>query len=403
MLASIQSQFYHFTGWTRRHKRAVVLTTAAVAATYYVARRYYLASAQRERDAWVAAQNVAEEAAHARMQGHFESIQRIADTQTVPSVLPKLKEELLACVDLHALIAKLQAPRDSSEALPAAEKLKAWEQLKILSFTRTLTGMTAASLLELFIRVQLNILGRYVYMDAALDSKGLDGHRAMSLACQHTFLAYADYLPKSGLGLLVAHIQDAVQDVVGSLSLKTSMTHEDLRDALTHIRASFEGKAHRIGWAQYLIPLADEPLPATAPTGKEPMEAEEGSTALQDDAEDARVLANVLKETRVILRSDECHAVLSEALDAAFELMLRTLRQSWGSSELGKDVLPPSDTVVTKPLPLAKVVPLVAGVGPMMLAPSPGNEYLKAIASLPSMDSFCALVYASPPAPRDAA
>ncbi len=67
-----------------------------------------------------------------RLHEHFDSIQRISDTTTLPSLLPPLRERLHQLVDVDALTARLMAAR-GAEALTPAEKYAAWEELTVQS------------------------------------------------------------------------------------------------------------------------------------------------------------------------------------------------------------------------------------------------------------------------------
>ena len=67
-----------------------------------------------------------------RLHEHFDSIQRISDTTTLPSLLPALRERLYRLVDVDTPTARLIAAR-GAEALPPAEKYAAWEELAVLS------------------------------------------------------------------------------------------------------------------------------------------------------------------------------------------------------------------------------------------------------------------------------
>lgn len=68
-----------------------------------------------------------------RLQSHFESIQRISDTTTLPSVLPQLKASLFSKVDLSGLTEKLILGKDDPQALSQRDKMQLWQELKTLS------------------------------------------------------------------------------------------------------------------------------------------------------------------------------------------------------------------------------------------------------------------------------
>ena len=121
-----------------------------------------------------------------QLQLHFTKIQTIADTTTLPAVLPHLKARLLSLLDTAPITAALSAAASKStlqspqsdpatsaaggatSAVPTAqEKLRLWEELCLVSFCRSLAAVTSVALLGLFVRTQLNVLGRRVFLEAA--------------------------------------------------------------------------------------------------------------------------------------------------------------------------------------------------------------------------------------------
>ncbi len=50
--------------------------------------------------------------------------------------------------------------------MAADEKYAAWEEIKVLTFTRAVAASWMVSLLDLMNRVQLNILGRHLYLQS---------------------------------------------------------------------------------------------------------------------------------------------------------------------------------------------------------------------------------------------
>ena len=88
--------------------------------------------AARRRKRVQCAASDARAAAPRRLHEHFDSIQRISDTTTLPSLLPALRERLYRLVDVDALTARLMAAH-GPEALTPAQKYAAWEELAVLS------------------------------------------------------------------------------------------------------------------------------------------------------------------------------------------------------------------------------------------------------------------------------
>ena len=68
-----------------------------------------------------------------RLHDHFDSIQCISDTTTLPTLLPPLRSRLCALADVDALTRRLQEAASGATPLTAAEKVAVWEQLKVQS------------------------------------------------------------------------------------------------------------------------------------------------------------------------------------------------------------------------------------------------------------------------------
>ena len=68
-----------------------------------------------------------------RMQVHFENIQRIADTTTLPHAMHYLSCRIAEDLDLSHLTERLMKGKGQPNSLSSSEKLELWDRLKILS------------------------------------------------------------------------------------------------------------------------------------------------------------------------------------------------------------------------------------------------------------------------------
>lgn len=82
---------------------------------------------------------------------------------TVLSMLPTLREALMQQLNSESLTVLLKN-RPSN-------KLEIWEDLKIISFTRSIVAVYSTCMLVVLLRVQLNIIGGYIYLDNAAVGK----------------------------------------------------------------------------------------------------------------------------------------------------------------------------------------------------------------------------------------
>lgn len=134
------------------------------------------------------------------MQAHFDSIQRIADTTTLPHAMQYLNSRVMEELDVYHLMERLKKGKDQPNPLTSAEKIELWDRLKFLSmnlsldlfmqlvsfdvglneaslpfagicvspgFTRLVLSLWSMTILNLYIRVQVNILGRHLYINTA--------------------------------------------------------------------------------------------------------------------------------------------------------------------------------------------------------------------------------------------
>lgn len=157
------------------------------------------------------------------MQAHFETIQRISDTITLPHAIHDLNCRVAEDLDLSQLLERLIQGKGQPNTLTNSEKLELWDRLKILSmslvlastiiillvlwlcklsycskkikvkyayfpcfigFTRMALSVWAITMLSLYIKVQVNILGRHLYIDTA---RSLGSSNSMVRTCLFLF------------------------------------------------------------------------------------------------------------------------------------------------------------------------------------------------------------------------
>lgn len=94
---------------------------------------------------------------------HAEQERRGAAPMGVQAMMPLFSPPLCT----HAS----RQSKEQGPALSGPSKLALWEELKLAAFTRAVGALWLLPLLDLFVRVQLNILGRHLYLESALDSR----------------------------------------------------------------------------------------------------------------------------------------------------------------------------------------------------------------------------------------
>lgn len=70
-----------------------------------------------------------------RLQSHFENVQRVSDTVTLPYSTKYLRSRIAEELDLSPLTEKLMQGKGQVSPLSSKEKLELWEKLKVLSMS----------------------------------------------------------------------------------------------------------------------------------------------------------------------------------------------------------------------------------------------------------------------------
>ncbi|CAI7893675.1 unnamed protein product [Closterium sp. NIES-54] len=376
-----------------------------------------------------------EEREDAQIRAHFESIQRIADATTLPSVLPHLRTQLFSSINLTALTDALFSSRQHTVSatagsggggggegvaaaprapLSAQEKLRIWEDLKVLSFCRTLCGMWSLVLLSLFVRAQLNVLGRRVFLDAAVRSASSSSlqdpqqqawrKRQLPMRCQHQFIALADYLPQIGLRALTRDAQAFIAPILERLSLRDNISLPQLLSLIHDIRLEFEARDCAT-WQRYLLPpdnylpadLAATSLAADASAGRGPSGqglggmgeggggARMGGGGGMEDEEEQALLGELMDELRHVLSSYEFQEALSASLDALTEAAHEHLAAAFPSAP-PQTSLSPSSTPSHSTFASSSTSPLTStSTSPGHSTSSNTNTGAPAVASAPGV------------------
>eukprot|EP00894_Picocystis_sp_ML_P002710 jgi/Pico_ML_1/53227/g3807.t1 len=228
-----------------------------------------------------------------------------------------------------------------------------WNRIKVLSFVRTLASVWAVCLLNLLLRVQLNILGRRLYLDTALgEDRNVPGvPEPLTQLVQHQYLSHADYFPKRGIQILIAKMTRAVESVIGDVDLKQPT---DMTELMEYISTILE-----------------------RPVGAEPLSS------------DVAMLDAMVSETRSVLGSADFANLMGPVAREAAGMVVAHLPHLYGGPD-------------PQPLPFVKLVPAVAGITTLFL--DHPKACTQSLTALPQVHEFCVSVYAavgplSPPWP----
>jgi len=122
-------------GFWARHRRKILVSLGVAGAGYATYRLYDAHRAQLLRVEQLRAreEKAADDLVKNQLQQHFEKVQSICDTTTLPLAMHQLCENITSQLDISKLTAKLRQGKAESRAMTPKEKYDTWEEIKIKS------------------------------------------------------------------------------------------------------------------------------------------------------------------------------------------------------------------------------------------------------------------------------
>lgn len=314
----------------------------------------------------------------AQMQEHFEKIQKIADSTTLSHVMQYLSSRIAEELDLTPLTERLMKGKGQPNTLTAAEKLELWDRLKILSFTRMVLSLWTMTILNLYVRVQVNILGRHLYIGTARDlgsSNLLEEAELIEQTDEQQFLATADFLTSHAFPELISSLEAATFQVLKGKQLKDFFDTTLLHETLLKILDTFMSTGSPNQWTCYLM-SEDLQIYNHVSTS--------GGTGSQASSFPSK-FEQLMMETRAVISSGEFFNVLDNSLKVMVEALVKEIEGQQETSAL------------TSGMPLAKLVPRIAHTSLLMVEEPPNREhYIQIISKNQEVEQFFTLILSMP-------
>ncbi|CAH1773620.1 unnamed protein product [Owenia fusiformis] len=341
-------------GFVKRHRRKFLFTGAVVGGVVLLG-KYARSKIQQLQE-----KEAADCLAHARRQHHFDSNQRTCN-MTVLSMMPNLRETLMKALDSEHLTEQLKAR--------PANKLEIWEDLKITSFSRTLVSMYSVCMVVVYLRVQLNIIGGYMYLDNLLNRNGTTPELAVaSPEIQQKYLANVQYLLGQGLTQLITDVTDIAKHTLENISLKEKLTFVQLKEVLQKVRHQMEYRRQNGYYDASATSLCKYILP-------EDIGHDEACSLSVEE----RTMNKLMRETTDMVESGDFHSVLTNCLDSSFIMIYQKLHDFYRETD-------------DESIPLAKLIPMVNSLIHTTCGDSP-NFFIQEILLMEQVKNFAANVY----------
>ncbi|XP_060687199.1 peroxisomal biogenesis factor 3 [Hemiscyllium ocellatum] len=324
--------------FVKRHKRKFLFTGAVLGGVYLLGK--YAQKKLRDLQEREAAEYIAQ----ARRLCHFESNQRTCN-MTVLSMLPTLREAIVQQLNSESLTGLLKNR--------PANKLEIWEDLRIISFSRSIVAVYSTCMLVVLLRVQLNIIGGYIYLDNA--AVGKNGTAPLAPPeVQQQYLSSIQHLLGDGLSELITVVKKAVQTVIGSVSLKQCVSLQELERYLGEIRQLVE---HHSQSGQREADTSKSPLCSYLIPNEESTLASQACGLTEKDV----TTLKLLNETRDMLESPDFNTVLNSCLNRGFSRLLDNIAEFFKPTEEELTQNGKVNSLSNIRLPLAKIIPIING------------------------------------------
>ncbi|XP_057537509.1 peroxisome biogenesis protein 3-2-like [Amaranthus tricolor] len=365
---------FSFRSLWSRHKKKVFVTLGIAGSGYFL---YKLYDAHKRRLDEVAVELAAErehdERIKAQMQYHFETIQRIADTTTLPRAMHYLSNRINEELNLSVLTEILKQGKD---VMTLPEKLELWDKLKVLSFTKMVLSLWSVTMISLFVRVQVNILGRHLYIDIARSQESSPLIEEATFTDQddeQNFLAKADYLASHGLPALIFNMQAAAAEILKNKQLKDVFNSSILHETVVQILYTFMSMGRPHHWIEYLM-AEDAKLPSLTPS------MSSNNLILADGSK----FDQLMKEAHSVLSSDEFTHVVEVSLKTVVNAIVNDIFVEQSGSGT------PSSSIA-----LVKLVPRIAQTSQVILDEPTTNQFVQTIKSIQDVELFFTILYAN--------
>ena len=228
---------------------------------------------------------------------YFRDNLQTADDRTFALSID-LRSKLLAMIDVEELVIQIKQ-------VSSSEKFTIWENLKVKSLTRVITGVYLLSGLVLLVRTEVNIMGGCMFRESLGkgDDDGFIGGGSCQLIgradrLQRRYMDYCNYLIEVGSIKLMTVVEPVVRNVLSRVSLKQVISFEKFDDMLTEIQKTLETGRNYEDEEFEILSLQELFLPPENP-------------------DDGNYLNFLLDSTRDILEQDFLH-ILSKCIRVCF-------------------------------------------------------------------------------------
>ncbi|XP_037935257.1 peroxisomal biogenesis factor 3 [Teleopsis dalmanni] len=319
-----------------RHRKKFIVTGILIGGTYF-AIRY--------------AQNKLLEFQERQAKEYFEKTRRLqhfeATERTCNQVILGMGTELLDTILKECSTTELLEQLRQNPS----NKVELWEEMKIVSFTRLTTIIYATSMLSIALRVQLNLLGGYLYRDVTSENIQINDE------LKQTYLSLiGHFIHDGGLKELIRVIRSKIMAILKPLPLSKQLTLLDIEQLFWSIQMAVNSDSDdpNTKMSQYLLPRKISDFHMNGP-----------------------LLEKLFNETLDVLETEDATNICSNNISRGFSLAVDAIAENLSETiqitnrETKKDINVDDDSsqnnnavlnINNVHIALAKVIPIVSGI-----------------------------------------
>lgn len=209
--------------------------------------------------------------------------------------------------------------------------------------TRALTLIYTLSLLTIFTRIQLNLLGRRNYLSSVIslaappsdssrihlenrDDDNPDQDYGNDFETNRKYLTFSWWLLHRGWDSIMQKVETAVRECFGPLKPNDSLSFERLSELILDVRKKVEGatdaERKEQKWLSFLLPPSGDEELVLRESGVSSEQSPPTSPPIYNAYDISPTLRRLLDETSDLVDSPTFSRVLSLTLDAAFSLLV---------------------------------------------------------------------------------
>lgn len=342
--------------FAKRHKKKLIFTIVlfgggycGVKYTIYKLKKFLLMST-------TTSNLVDEQMLSMRKTEHYLSIKETSN-QGVLSLVKSMQAKINEQLSSDELLEQLkQKP---------VNKLAIWETLKIKCLSRCLANIYATALLTLFIKIELNIIGAYLFLSNSHSSEHnvteewsaefiQQQENTLSAQLQQKYLENIENFVNTGLPNLIALIENFCDEEFSSISLKESLTVDFIGQKLETIQGRINAEIFNFEeqedfFSKHMLSNLD-----LGDNSYKLMLWNENKQIRSDE----EVLLSLNLETYDILTSQDFRTVLSSLVDMFANEYLNTLSAQIVQQLVSTEAAPKA-TMLSQSMAFARLIPIL--------------------------------------------